>query len=166
MTAIDDVLIQIDALLRRDPVAVGGTAAGARLRDMLTDMAATGNRRQDPMREVLARIGDKWSVLLLLLLDMRSFRHSTLRRLVGLVSADGAISPRIFRIRIRALERDGLVLRQELSTNPPAVVYSLTDNGRGLVKQIESVMQWTRSHCEELRCAQQQFDMRAAREHK
>jgi DNA-binding HxlR family transcriptional regulator len=127
-------------------------------------MAATGNRRNDPMREVFARLGDKWSTLLLLLLKMRSFRHATLRRLVGLVSADGEISTRIFRLRMRALERDGLVLRTELSANPPAVQYELTHIGCGLVEQIESAMQWTRNHCEEIRRAQQQFDSRTKRD--
>ena len=161
---MEEKLAQIDALLKRNPDPKGGSRAAAGLREMLQDMAATGNRRKDPIREVFARIGDKWSVLLLLLLDMQSFRHSTLRRLVGLVSAEGEISPRIFRLRVRSLERDGLVLRQLLPSHPPAVIYALTDTGIGLVKQIESLMAWTRSHCDDIRQAQHLYDATVIKE--
>lgn len=151
-------LEEITALLKRDPDPQADQEAAAELRYMLIDMAQTGNRRSDPIREVFARVGDKWSPLLLLLLQMRPFRHSTLRRLVGLVSADGLISQRIMRLRLRTLERDGLILRQVMSVEPPRVVYSLTDAGRGLVKQIESLMSWTRDHGEYINQARERYD--------
>jgi DNA-binding HxlR family transcriptional regulator len=152
---------EIAVILRRDPNPVADQEAAAELRYMLTDMAETGNRRSDPIREVFARIGDKWSPLLLLLLQMRPFRHSTLRRLVGLVSADGLISQRILRLRLRTLVRDGLIVREVVSTDPPRVVYSLTDTGQGLVKQLESLMAWTRDHSETIRLARERFDLQA-----
>lgn len=153
-----DVLTSIDAILKRDPDPSGGHEAAAELRYMLRDMAATGNRRADPIREVFARVGDKWSPLLLLLLQMRPFRHSTLRRLIGLVSADGEISQRILRLRLRTLERDGLISREEIPGRSPGVLYSLTDTGRGMVQQIAAMMDWTREHSEEIRRARERFD--------
>lgn len=155
---LDKRLEEITVLLKRDPDPQADQQAAAELRYMLIDMAETGNRRDDPIREVFARVGDKWSPLLLLLLQMRPFRHSTLRRLVGLVSADGLISQRILRLRLRTLERDGLILRNVVSIEPPHVVYSLTDAGHGLVKQIASLMSWTRDHGEYIRMAREQYD--------
>jgi DNA-binding HxlR family transcriptional regulator len=143
----------IDVVLARDPDPADGPGAVGQLRRMLEDMAHDGNRRDDPIREVFARLGDKWSPLLLLLLQMRDFRHATLWRLVGIVAADGRISQRILRLRLRTLEHDGLIARRTTDSRPPGVSYSLTAAGHGLVEQIHSLMNWSRQHSDEIRRA-------------
>jgi DNA-binding HxlR family transcriptional regulator len=105
----------------------------------------------------MARLGDKWSPLLLLLLAKGSYRHATLRRLVSLVSAEGRISQRMLTLRLRSLERDGLVSREIIDTHPPGVRYALTPLGRGLVEQYESLMEWTRQHSATIRDARAAF---------
>ena len=95
---------------------------------MLESMAHDGNRRDDPIREVFAR-------------------------LVGIVAADGGISQRILRLRLRTLESDGLVARRTVDSRPPGVIYSLTAAGHGLVAQIHSLMNWSRQHSDEIRRA-------------
>ena len=94
---------------------------------------------------------------LLLLLAAGSFRHATLRRLVGLTSTEGRISQRMLTLRLRSLERDGLVRRDLIDTHPPGVRYTLTPLGRGLVEQFESLMAWTRQHDAEIRHARAEF---------
>jgi DNA-binding HxlR family transcriptional regulator len=147
----------VDALLEQEPDDAAREGTAARLHARLEQMAADGVRRDDPIREVLARLGDKWSPLLLLLLAAGSFRHATLRRLVGLTSAEGRISQRMLTLRLRSLERDGLVRRQLIDTHPPGVRYEITTVGRGLVAQIESLMEWTRQHEAEIRRARAAF---------
>ena len=133
-------------------------AALEQLAAMVRNMAADGVRREDPMREVFARIGDKWSTLLLLLLRTGNYRHAVLRRLVSAVGSEGRISQRMLTLRLRALERDGLIARRTISTQPPGVEYGLTELGSGLLLQIDSMMQWVRTHMAEIRGARQEFE--------
>ena len=77
---------------------------------------------------VLARIGDKWSVLIVALLGDGPKRFNEIKRMVG------GISQRMLTLTLRGLERDGLVTRTVFPTIPPRVDYELTDLGRGLWK--------------------------------
>jgi DNA-binding HxlR family transcriptional regulator len=147
----------LDALLQHEPGGAEHAAAAGRLHLMLAQMVADGARREDPIREVMARLGDKWSPLLLLLLAAGDFRHATLRRLVGLTSTEGRISQRMLTLRLRSLERDGMVRREFIDTQPPGVRYQLTPLGRGLVGQYEALMAWTRAHDAEIRRARAEF---------
>ncbi|MFO1410876.1 MAG: helix-turn-helix domain-containing protein [Steroidobacteraceae bacterium] len=147
----------VETLLEQEPAGPERTATEGRLQAMLAQMVADGARREDPIREVMARLGDKWSPLLLLLLAKGSFRHATLRRLVSLVSTEGRISQRMLTLRLRSLERDGLVSREIIATHPPGVRYALTPLGYGLVEQYESLMEWTRRHSTAIRGARAAF---------
>lgn len=149
---VEAVLRQLETILRG-----GNEAALEALRAMVHHMAADGVRRDQPMREVFARAGDKWSSLLLLLLSAGNFRHGVLRRLVAAVGSEGHISQRMLTLRLRSLERDGLIARTTVSTQPPGVEYSLTPLGVGLVQQLNSVMQWIRDHQTEIRAARERF---------
>jgi len=149
-----EILRQLERLRAGDADAV----VRERLRAVVRSMAEDGARRDDPIRGVFARLGDKWSPLLLLLLAIADFRHATLRRLVGLISPDGAISQRMLTLRLRALERDGLVRREILPGKPPGARYALTPAGRGLAGQIESLMAWTRRHAADIRRARAGYD--------
>jgi len=155
--------VNVDAVMRSlgqilGEAAPGNDAALAQLGAMVRNMAADGVRREDPMREVFARIGDKWSTLLLLLLRTGNYRHAVLRRLVSAVGSEGHISQRMLTLRLRALERDGLIARRTISTQPPGVEYGLTELGSGLMVQIDIMMQWIRAHIAEIRRARQQFE--------
>jgi DNA-binding HxlR family transcriptional regulator len=138
--------------------APGNEAALAQLGAMVRNMAADGVLREDPMREVFARIGDKWSTLLLLLLRTGNYRHAVLRRLVSAVGSEGRISQRMLTLRLRALERDGLIARRVISMQPPGVEYGLTELGAGLLQQVDIVMQWVRAHNTEIRQARLAFE--------
>jgi DNA-binding HxlR family transcriptional regulator len=130
----------------------------ARLETLVRAMARDGVQRDQPMREVLARIGDKWSTLLLHLLRTGNYRHAVLRRLVSAVGAEGRISQRMLTLRLRALERDGLLERRVVpGTHPPGVEYALTELGQSLTAQIEGLMQWIRDHMAHILAAREQF---------
>jgi DNA-binding HxlR family transcriptional regulator len=84
-------------------------------------------------REVLDRVGDKWSLLVISLLGERTRRFTELRR-----SIDG-ISQRMLTVTLRGLERDGLVTRTVHATVPPRVDYALTPMGRTLLDTVRSL---------------------------
>ena len=154
---LERTLQALDALLGQDRDLPPVPAMRERLHALVRDMARDGHRRSDPIREVFARLGDRWSVLLLLLLRAGDFRHATLRRLVGTVAAEGAISQRMLTLRLRSLESDGLISRRILPTNPPGVVYSLSAAGHGLAAQVDALMNWTREHSLAILAAQRRI---------
>jgi DNA-binding HxlR family transcriptional regulator len=159
---VDAVMRTLEGILRN-----GGATDTARslerLGTIVRSMAADGVRREDPMRELPARLGDKWSPLLLLLLRTGNYRHAVLRRLVSAVGSEGRISQRMLTLRLRALERDGLIARRATSTQPPGVEYALTELGDGLVRQFDAMMQWVREHLGEIHRARQEFESAEAR---
>lgn len=104
------------------------------------------------VREVLNRIGDKWSVQVVELLGDGPRRFGDLRR-----SVDG-ISQRMLTLSLRALERDGLVNRTVFPTVPPSVEYSLTPLGRTLLEPVCGLASWAAKHREEIQSARARFD--------
>jgi DNA-binding HxlR family transcriptional regulator len=92
------------------------------------------------VREVLSRVGDKWSVLIVVLLNRGPMRFNALRR-----SVEG-ISQRMLTLTLRGLERDGIVTRTVEPTTPPSVEYALTPLGRSLLKPIEALAAWAREN--------------------
>lgn len=89
-----------------------------------------------PIREVLDRVGDTWSLLVILNLQQKVMRFNALRRIVE------GISQRMLTVTLRSLERDGFVLRKVRPTSPPEVEYSLTELGHSLAKPIDALGQW------------------------
>jgi DNA-binding HxlR family transcriptional regulator len=104
---------------------------------------------------VLARVGDKWSVLIIMLLGDGPKRFNEIKRMVG------GISQRMLTLTLRGLERDGLVTRTVFPTIPPRVDYELTDLGRSLWKPVEALGSWAREHLTEIDAAKHRFDERA-----
>lgn len=92
------------------------------------------------VKDVLERVGDKWTILVLAALEGRPWGFRELQRAI-----DG-ISQRMLTVSLRRLERDGLVSRIVLSTRPPRVEYSLTDLGRSLTVPLRSVAQWAEAN--------------------
>jgi DNA-binding HxlR family transcriptional regulator len=103
---------------------------------------------------VLARVGDKWSVFVIMLLGGGPRRFNEIKRMVG------GISQRMLTLTLRGLERDGLVTRTVFPTSPPRVDYELTDLGRGLWTPVEALGKWAQEHRVEIEDARARFDRR------
>ena len=110
------------------------------------------------MRDVLNRVGDKWSVLLIVNLGDGARRFSELKR-----STDG-ISQRMLTLTLRGLERDGMVARTVTATTMPARVdYELTRLGRTLLEPVTALALWAHEHSGDVQRARGAFDRAAAR---
>jgi DNA-binding HxlR family transcriptional regulator len=103
---------------------------------------------------VLARVGDKWTVLIVALLGDGPKRFSEIKRMVG------GISQRMLTLTLRGLERDGLVTRTVFPTVPPRVDYELTDLGRSLWQPVEALGAWARTNQAEIEASRRAFDAR------
>jgi DNA-binding HxlR family transcriptional regulator len=103
---------------------------------------------------VLARVGDKWSVFVIMTLGEGPKRFNELKRMIG------GISQRMLTLTLRGLERDGLITRTVFPTIPPRVDYELTDLGRGLAKPVAALGEWVFAHKQEIEAARTQFDQR------
>jgi DNA-binding HxlR family transcriptional regulator len=101
---------------------------------------------------VLARVGDKWSVLVIVLLGDGVKRFNEIKRMVG------GISQRMLTLTLRGLERDGLVTRTVYPTIPPRVDYDLTELGRSLWQAVEPLGLWARGHVKDIHAARTKFD--------
>lgn len=111
-----------------------------------------------PVSEILSRVGDKWTVLVVSLLGTGSMRFSALRKAI-----DG-ISQKMLTATLRGLERDGLVDRTVFPTTPPSVVYSLTELGRDLLAPVKALGEWAIRNQAHIEAARERFDRaRAAR---
>jgi DNA-binding HxlR family transcriptional regulator len=109
--------------------------------------------RDAPVREVVARVGDNWSALILKVLATGTYRHATLKRTIATLSAEGDISQRMLTLRLRALERDGFVQRTTLPSVPPRVEYALTPLGHAITAQLNQMIQWIEAHEAEILAA-------------
>jgi DNA-binding HxlR family transcriptional regulator len=104
------------------------------------------------VREVLNRVGDKWSVLAVGLLGEGKKRFGELRR-----SIEG-ISQRMLTLTLKGLERDGLVSRTVYPTIPPRVEYELTKLGRSLLKPVKGLGTWAAQNRERIQSAREKYD--------
>lgn len=104
---------------------------------------------------VLNRVGDKWSMQIVMALGFGPRRFSELKREI-----DG-ISQRMLTLSLRGLERDGLISRHVTPTIPPRVDYELTDLGLSLREPVRALGAWANEHIDCIRAAQERFDQRA-----
>jgi DNA-binding HxlR family transcriptional regulator len=102
--------------------------------------------------EVLSRVGDKWTVLVVSTLGNGPKRFNELRRALG------SISQRMLTLTLRALERDGLVTRTVFPTIPPRVDYELTSLGRSLLEPVSELGSWARTNRPAIQDARRRFD--------
>jgi DNA-binding HxlR family transcriptional regulator len=111
-----------------------------------------GSPENCPIRDVLDRIGDKWSTLLVLTLAERPHRFGELRRAVF------DISQRMLTQTLRELQRDGLITRTVHPTTPPSVEYALTALGSSLLDPLSHLIRWADVHHTAIRTARSKFE--------
>jgi DNA-binding HxlR family transcriptional regulator len=110
-----------------------------------------------PTRQILDRIGDKWTALIIGLLEDGTMRFSELQHSIG------GISQKMLTQTLRSLERDGLVTRTIYAEVPPRVEYALTPLGKTLCAPIRAVREWAETHIESVSAAQTEYDAREER---
>lgn len=117
----------------------------------------TDHRSDQCMRvsEVLARVGDKWSILVVGTLGRAPRRFNELRREIE------GVSQRMLTLTLRGLERDGLVTRTVTPSIPPRVDYALTDLGRSLLEPVQALGAWAITNRTTVDAARQTFDGRS-----
>lgn len=104
------------------------------------------------VHEVLNRVGDKWSVFIVGLLQDGPKRFSELKRTIE------GISQRMLTLTLRGHERDGLVIRTQYPTIPPRVEYALTPLGKTLLEPINALAAWSEKHRTDIQQARDRFD--------
>lgn len=107
-----------------------------------------------PTRLILDRVGDKWTVLVVLLLSDGPLRFSEVRGRLG------RVAPKVLSQTLRRMERDGLVSREVFAEVPPRVEYSLTDLGQSLIEPIAVLGNWAEVHVGQITAAQEAYDAR------
>jgi DNA-binding HxlR family transcriptional regulator len=106
-----------------------------------------------PTRQILDRVGDKWAVLILLLLRQQPVRFNQLRR-----SIEG-ISQKMLSQVLKSLERDGLIRRRAIATVPVTVEYSITPLGVTLAAAVDPLRDWAEHHLKEVPTSQRRYDV-------
>ncbi|MFF4348790.1 winged helix-turn-helix transcriptional regulator [Streptomyces sp. NPDC001530] len=118
-----------------------------------TPVVSCGDEHEDcGIRDVLDRIGDKWSVLVVVELAQGVRRFRQLQRAVP------GISQRMLTLTVRRLERDGLVTRTVYPTVPPQVEYELTAMGHSLTHLVKALADWSAAHRDSIARARQEWD--------
>jgi DNA-binding HxlR family transcriptional regulator len=102
--------------------------------------------------EILARVGDKWTVLVVGVLGDGPKRFTEIRRALA------SISQRMLTLTLRGLERDGLATRTVIATIPPRVDYELTKVGRSLLEPVSGLALWARNNRTVIEDARRRFD--------
>lgn len=104
------------------------------------------------VNDVLSRVGDKWSVLIISMLGPERRRFNELKRMVA------GISQRMLTLSLRGLERDGIVKRTVTPSTPPRVDYELTPLGRSLLGTVNALSQWAIDNRAEIEKARKIYD--------
>jgi len=112
-------------------------ATNNRVREGRTARTEDDRSRCRAVSEFLARIGDKWTVMVVVALSRGTLRYTELHRQVE------GISQRMLTLTLKGLEQDGLVARTVHPTIPPRVEYALTDLGRTLIRPLRALFEWT-----------------------
>jgi DNA-binding HxlR family transcriptional regulator len=104
------------------------------------------------MSGVLNIVGDKWTVMIVMVLQIRSHRFNDLKRSIG------GISQQMLTRTLKALERDGMIVRTVYATVPPQVEYALSDLGQSLTRPIRELGDWAQSHMDEIEGNRSRYD--------
>jgi DNA-binding HxlR family transcriptional regulator len=112
-------------------------------------------REECGSREVLDRIADRWTALIIYALSEGTHRFSDLQRRIG------GVSQKMLTQTLRSLERDGLIERKVYPVVPPKVEYSLSSLGKTLIEPLRAVCSWAEKHLGELQSNRARFDKKA-----
>jgi len=130
---------------------VGTLKCGTYLRD--SDLVKVDVYAKNcPSRQVLDRIGDTWSVLIVVLLAHGPQRYTELAKRIG------GITPKMLTQTLRGLERDGLISRTVYAVVPPRVDYALTDLGHSLLELVSALEKWAEMHIDDVVEARADYD--------
>ena len=110
----------------------------------------------DRVADILRRVGDKWSVLVVVLLELGPRRFNDLKRSIP------GISQRMLTLTLRNLERDGFVERTVTPSIPPYVPYGLTDLGQSLSVPVRALCAWSEANIDAIDAARERFELSAA----
>jgi DNA-binding HxlR family transcriptional regulator len=119
--------------------------------DMPTSPGVSGQCRR--MSSVLTIVGDKWTVMLVMVLIERPRRFNDIKRTIG------GISQQMLTRTLKALERDGMVSRTVHPTVPPQVEYALTPLGHSLAKPLRALGAWAGAHLEQIDANRLRYDI-------
>ena len=98
-----------------------------------------------PVRDILSRLGDKWSLLIFMTLSSNgTMRFSEIHKSIG------DISQRMLTVTLRSLEADGLVIRKVYPEVPPRVEYYLTESANGLIPHIDNLVEWAEKNMQNI----------------
>ena len=153
-----DLIARARAALSTDRDAASLQRHADNLGALVGAMLAHGRERHDPVRTLTACLGDRWTPLILNLLVGGSLRFGELRRLMCIISIEGDVSQRMLTVKLRLLERDGLVLRRQTAHVPPRVEYGMTPLGQGAYAQYLAVMHWAENATPVIRQAREAYD--------
>jgi DNA-binding HxlR family transcriptional regulator len=117
-----------------------------------------GNADKCPVRNVIDRLGDKWSVLVLMLLE-----EAQVLRFNEIFSYIQTISQKMLSVTLKSLEADGLVQRTVYPQIPPKVEYELTERGRSLLPHLHQLASWANNNLDEIRKSREMFEITAGR---
>ncbi len=113
---------------------------------------AAGSEADCPARQILDRVGDRWSMYVLAHLEAGPLRFNAIRRRIT------NLSQRVLTVTVRSLERDGLVTRTVYPTIPPQVDYRITPLGQSLLDAVQNLVVWSASRRDEIRAQQIRYD--------
>ncbi len=119
---------------------------------VVQEMCHDETREFSPVRNVLDRVGDKWSLLVLGMLERGPQRFTALQRAIG------GISQRMLTLTLRNLQRDGLVARRSFDENPPRVEYSVTPLGLTLLPAVIELVRWAFEHHKQIESNRDEYD--------
>ncbi len=108
-----------------------------------------------PIRDILSRLGDKWSLLVLVTLNANG-----VMRFGDIHKSIGDISQRMLAVTLRSLESDGLVVRKVYPEVPPRVEYCLTESGSGLVLHLNSLVEWALDNMQNIMTSRESYKVK------
>jgi len=117
-----------------------------------------GNADKCPVRNVIDRLGDKWSVLVLMLLE-----EAQVLRFNEIFGYIQTISQKMLAVTLKSLEADGLVKRTVYPQIPPKVEYELTERGRSLLPHLHQLVSWANTNMDEIRKSREVFQVTSNR---
>lgn len=119
-------------------------------------ICAVDGEQAEVFRSILGRVGDKWSMMLIGMLQQGPYRFTELKRMTP------GISARMLTFTLRQLERDGLVTRTVFAEIPPRVEYRATELGSTLVGPVMAIAQWATRHQAEIVALRDRYDLEQA----